>query len=57
MLTDNTRKRRLLSWQIQNEIIEIFAHDILRELIKHIDGVIIVCCSNYNGIDLDANNG
>ena len=34
MLTDNTRKIHLLSWQIQNEIIEIFSHAVLRELIK-----------------------
>ena len=34
IITDNTRKIHLLSWQIQNEIIEIFAHAVLRELIK-----------------------
>ena len=38
MLTDNTRKIYLLSWHIQNEIIEIFSHTVLRELIKQIDG-------------------
>ena len=34
MLTDNTRKIHLLSWQIINEIIEIFSYAVLRELIK-----------------------
>ena len=38
ILTDNTRKRHLLSCQIKNEIIEIFSHAVLRELIKQIDG-------------------
>ena len=37
MLTDNTRKRHLLSWKIQNEIIEIFSHAVLRKLIKQIN--------------------
>ena len=38
MLTDNTRKIHLISWKIQNEIIEIFSHAVLRGLNKRMDG-------------------
>ena len=50
MLTDNTRKRHLLSWQIQNETIEIFAHDVLRELVKQIDSCYIIMCDGTHDI-------
>ena len=50
MLTDNTRKRPLLSWQIQNKIIEIFSHAVLRELIKQIDGCYSIMCDGTQDI-------
>ena len=50
MLTDNTRKIHLLSWQIQNEIIEIFSHAVLRDLIKQIDGFCSIMCDGTQDI-------
>ena len=50
MLTDNTSKIHLLSWQIQNEIIEIFSHAVLRELIKQIDGLYNIMCDGTQDI-------
>ena len=50
MLTDNTRKRHLLSWKIQNEIIEICSHAVLRELIKQIYGCYCIMCDGTHDI-------
>ena len=38
MGTENTKKIHLLSWKIRNEIRELFAHALLRDIIKQIYG-------------------
>ena len=38
MVTENTKKIYLLSMKIRNEILELFAHALLRDIIKQIDG-------------------
>ena len=65
-------KKSALAWKIVNEVsgrknsnkaklkVNIGKKKRIRlwnDHFKELLGVIIVCCSNYNGIDLDAKNG
>ena len=43
MVTENIKKKHLLSWKIRNEIPELFAHALLRDIIKQIDGCYNKC--------------
>ena len=49
MVTENTKKIHLLSWTIQNEILELFAHALLRDSIKQVYGCYnTMCDGTYN---------
>ena len=44
MVTENTKKIHLLSWKIRNEILELCAHALLRDIIKQIGGCYYIMC-------------
>ena len=49
MVTENTKKIHIFSWKIRNEILELFAHALLRDIIRHIDGYYNnMCDGTYN---------
>ena len=49
MVTENIKKIHLLSWKIRNEILELFAHVLLRDIIRQIDGCYNkMCDSTYD---------
>ena len=50
MVTENTKKINLLSWKIRNEILELIAHTLLRDIIKQIYGCYNKMCEGIYDI-------